>query len=1724
MRKGDLPKAVMALILIVILMLINLSSATTISVSQENAVKTISTPKDNFILSNLGRNQDSPVSAIVGNISTKSSIYTIIYDYLLNYTYALSTSGTLFVIADSNDSIIANISIGSGFTNMIFDPSDGYVYLYGLGSSNIAVIDGTAIYSSIYLGSGTYPTSMIYDPDYGYMLVAFTSFVEFNPLFNSFNAIPEVAAISGAQILSYWSYGIFNLDHNFYFVQNMTYDPLNGNVYISNEQMGVIAIYGTQTLIQVSPDPVSMTFDPANGLIYVACFSGEIQVIDRSGTVVDTMSGLLGPLLSSTPFLFDPANNDLLVFNVLGDMMYALNSSNSLVANISDGAPTDGIYDPANRLVYVGSVYSNYVIAINQNLKIEYNFLIEPNVTTGTSSMSMGGYNLQVYLANSNANFITIIGSDVYPVYFNPIGLPQNTSCGSRLGWSVVLNGNNKGGPSSTIEFQEMNGSFDYHVFSSGFFPSPGSGTITVSGGPVYVNINFTSSNTFEMQSQFNLSGIFLKNFTLYNLFELHLGMGPQRPYKVIAINGNSSYIFNETDCSQGIFKASINMGLLTGNTIEIIAYYNNTIQTKNITIHMINDPQWLQSVMSTGSFYVMESDYPWNNTYTIYVDNTLTFQSLFGQFINVPMVGGQYSFIPDADSSIQINSDGTIFVSTQFAYPSISVAGVTISISQSLPIKFFLYLTGEFSITNGTVQWVSSNMTISVSGSVSIPIPIVGYSFDVPDVGTVNVGLSVTISVSPTFVLEMTLAPANTTSSEFIANLDLMITRITSRISVAISAAINAGIGIASISGGGSLTYNVNMSVTPSPLTLSGNVQGSLSVNWNALMWSGTIWSSGSYTLFSWGPTTLSKISKITSQSTNLNNTNFTLTPRYYNTTNYESFRWINGQWNGTGINDIFPYTRLSSASYGNNTYLASSFDNVSLNERHGLGIRMYLANSASRNFTDLPGPMEKGFIITDPKIMMLENGSLGVLWIAVPFNSTNVSNPFLVNTTILQYSTFNPSSYNWSKPLNITNLGIANSYSIAQEGTSTYVTVIWTRNSTSQTRLLEFTINGFSFTNNHNNEVHSILNVSLPNASNIVSFRINKNGSQNLLVQFENGSYSIIYLNRTYIYSISMVGIFKIPSLNGYSIKQAGLASNSTEILFVLYESQSQGDIFACYNISNLSSPIFLSNLFMRLPQSTSSVRMIYGNETSYVGVLTLNQGKYLDRIQIFCLGRVPGWKPESDVMSYFNFTVNIRNITYFNIEKTNNAILSYALSNYGSTKYPLMNLVLTFNAITPPPAPILQIIHHNQSIISLNWTVLDGSEYHIQRYLLNVSINGNATYSIVLSNNTTSFNFHLETGGNYRFWIYAIDPFGMSQRSNIASIIYYNITFVQNGLPSGYVFQVNLNGTIRSGTNDVVFSVTNGTYTFQVTSDSSMRINPSYGKVSVSGLSVTTYIFFTTNNSYALNFTETGLPSEFQWSATIGSEIYQSTSQHLLLYLSNGSYNISFSAAGFLAYPRLLTVSINGKGQSHMITFASASTIIYKATFLESGLPAGTQWGIYLDGILSTSSGSSISVYEPNGTYAYIIQNIPGYSPATSGGNITIKGKDIYQNITFLTRQILLNLTFVIKGINTGLSWSVTIGNRTVQSSKHNITFLLPPGTYNYTITPPKGYTTNITKGTVNLSVNESIYIKASKSISTGGVNLLYYVGSGIIILLILTAIAWAFKLRRRSKSNT
>ena len=73
-------------------------------------------------------------------------------------------------------------------------------------------------------------------------------------------------------------------------------------------------------------------------------------------------------------------------------------------------------------------------------------------------------------------------------------------------------------------------------------------------------------------------------------------------------------------------------------------------------------------------------------------------------------------------------------------------------------------------------------------------------------------------------------------------------------------------------------------------------------------------------------------------------------------------------------------------------------------------------------------------------------------------------------------------------------------------------------------------------------------------------------------------------------------------------------------------------------------------------------------------------------------------------------------------------------------------------------------------------------------------------------------------------------------------------------------------------------------------------------------------------------------------------------------------------------------------------------------YYVTFSEVGLPAGTSWSVTLGGSTQSTTNSSISFNELNGTHPYSVGAVSGFTATPSSGNVTVSGNSPKVTIAF------------------------------------------------------------------------------------------------------------------------
>jgi hypothetical protein len=295
-------------------------------------------------------------------------------------------------------------------------------------------------------------------------------------------------------------------------------------------------------------------------------------------------------------------------------------------------------------------------------------------------------------------------------------------------------------------------------------------------------------------------------------------------------------------------------------------------------------------------------------------------------------------------------------------------------------------------------------------------------------------------------------------------------------------------------------------------------------------------------------------------------------------------------------------------------------------------------------------------------------------------------------------------------------------------------------------------------------------------------------------------------------------------------------------------------------------------------------------------------------------------------------------------------------------------------------------------------------------------------------------------------------------------------YAVTFTESGLPSGTTWYVNITDGQSYGSTGSTITVSepNGTYDYAVVSANKTWAPVYTSPFVVNGGSVTVPVTFT-EVTYAVTFTETGLPLDTLWNVTIGSVTRNSTTSTIILSEPNGSYSYTVTTGDkeYASSGGLFTVL--GASVSQAVTF---SLVTYRVTFTETGLPTGMLWYLNVTGNPSLpSTSTSVAISLTNGTYSYRIASAnKDYAPFSGGGSFQVSGAALPESVTF--SSVVYSITFTETGLPSGTSWSATLNGAQHTSTTTATTFSEPNGTYPYTLGTVTGYIAVTNSGAVTV----------------------------------------------------
>ncbi len=239
-----------------------------------------------------------------------------------------------------------------------------------------------------------------------------------------------------------------------------------------------------------------------------------------------------------------------------------------------------------------------------------------------------------------------------------------------------------------------------------------------------------------------------------------------------------------------------------------------------------------------------------------------------------------------------------------------------------------------------------------------------------------------------------------------------------------------------------------------------------------------------------------------------------------------------------------------------------------------------------------------------------------------------------------------------------------------------------------------------------------------------------------------------------------------------------------------------------------------------------------------------------------------------------------------------------------------------------------------------------------------------------------------------------------------------------------------------------------------------------DPTNGLLYVTGVANDTLSIVAPGSAPSVNFLETGLPVGTYWLAALDGISQENLSSSLNFSDPNGTYpfTVSSTLSTYAPSPASGTVTVQGKNLTILVNFTE---VVYNVTFKESGLPAGSTWGVTLNGQFLSSSTASTVFHSPNGTFSYNISSSGSYAPIPPSGSLSIGGRAVNVSVRFV---MTYTLTLQQTGLLNGTLWQVTINGSTYSSKTLIIKVSEPNGSYSFSVGAIPGFTVQPSSGTL------------------------------------------------------
>ncbi|HXQ49372.1 MAG TPA: hypothetical protein VN842_06335, partial [Thermoplasmata archaeon] len=294
---------------------------------------------------------------------------------------------------------------------------------------------------------------------------------------------------------------------------------------------------------------------------------------------------------------------------------------------------------------------------------------------------------------------------------------------------------------------------------------------------------------------------------------------------------------------------------------------------------------------------------------------------------------------------------------------------------------------------------------------------------------------------------------------------------------------------------------------------------------------------------------------------------------------------------------------------------------------------------------------------------------------------------------------------------------------------------------------------------------------------------------------------------------------------------------------------------------------------------------------------------------------------------------------------------------------------------------------------------------------------------------------------------------------------------VTISETGLPAGeyWSFLLNTGDGFDTNLSQVVLPLANGTYFWTAVPPPDYSLPSIHGEFSVNGVAVEVSLTFTLVR-YNVTLVALALPSGYVWWANVtetfrGAFTYyhlETNTTRVTFAAPNSSLEISFAAqSNWTEQPRQVALDVSGQAVVYDEAFAPPPK--FAITFVEQGLPVGSNWTLRVPGATnaSSTSGTQVNLLLENGSYSYTAQTTANGYFGTSGA-FAVDG--VAREILLSFRSAVYAVTFTESGLPAGSLWAIHIvGGPYLSSQGVELDWSAVNGTYNYTVlSEPAGWT--------------------------------------------------------------